>query len=183
MECGIKYSNLRNIFTHNVFAGINADQVRGVVQRCQRDAGINCFDNRIVDEDRICKVFAAVYDTMTDSINFGHGLDNAPFLINQDVDYGTDRISMILHRNICLILIFLLRVGMGQTTVNTDSFTQALGKDFLGIHVKQLILERRTARVDDKNIHFSHSPLFITLQEYRQHSTINLSSILFYTTL
>ena len=155
MERGIKYSYLRDILAHNVLARADTDQVCRVVQRSQRNASLDCLDNFIIDEDGISKVLAAVYDTMTNSINFGHGLDNAPLLVNQDVDDSADCIGMILHRNVCLVLFFLVRVGVGQTTINTNSLAQALSQNSLVVHVEELILQGRAARIDYQNIHFS----------------------------
>ena len=62
---------------------------------------------------------------------------------------------MILHRNVCLVLFFLVRVGVGQTTINTNSLAQALSQNSLVVHVEELILQGRAARIDYQNIHFS----------------------------
>ena len=44
MECGIEYSDHRNVRTHNLAAGLNTDQVGRVVERRQRYAVLDRLD-------------------------------------------------------------------------------------------------------------------------------------------
>ena len=131
---------------------MDTDEVGGVVQRCQRDARLDCLDNFVGDQNRICEVLAAVYDTVTNCVDLGHVLDNAPLLVEQDINNCLDCVGMSAHRHVCLIL--LVRAAlMGQLAVDADSLTETLCQNGLGIHVEQLILQGRTACVNNQYFH------------------------------
>ena len=44
---------------------------------------------------------------------------------------------------------------VGQTAVNVDTLAQALGSDIPGLGIHQLVLQGRTAGVDNQNVHWN----------------------------
>ena len=158
MECGIEYSDHRNIRTHNLAAGLNTDQVGRVVERRQRYAVLDCLENLLGDDNAVREELAAVYDAVADSVNLAHRRNNALFRIEQYVDNGLDRFLMGRHCDVELELLVRLVAGVGQHAVNTDTLAQALGHNLAGGGVEQLVLQRRTASVDNQNFHLQKLP-------------------------
>ena len=153
MECGVEHCNHGNI-AHNVAAGIDADDVCGVVQGSEGSALLESFHDGIVDADRGSKLLAAVNDAVTDSVDLLHGGDNAVLGAGELVDNSGYCLCMSGH---CKILV---EYGLAadqrtvlEVAVDADTLAKTLSHDGLGLHVNKLILQRRAACVDNKNFH------------------------------
>ena len=66
MERGIKHRNHRHT-GHELFAGMDAGQVRRVVQRRKIRDIADGTDHVVVDENSLVKPFSSVDDTVSDS--------------------------------------------------------------------------------------------------------------------
>ncbi len=155
MERGVKNSNLRHGITQNRLAGVDANEVGGVVQRGQRIALFNGFHHLIGDEDGGCKGLAAVNHAVPHSVDLAHGGKHTVFSVHQSVQNGLNGLGMGGHRHVNGaqgLLALHLRL-IGELAVNTNALAQALCQQNAGRGVKKLIFQGRTACVDNQNIH------------------------------
>ena len=152
MEGGVEHGDLRGI-GHNSLAGTDAHQVCGVVQRSQRDALLDGLDNLVVDDAGVGELHAAVQHAVAHGIDLVNGLDHAVNRVNQDVQHRGNGLGMGGHGNVFDNLLVAHLVG--QTAVNVDTLAQALGSDVPGLGVHQLVLQGRTAGVDNQNVHWN----------------------------
>ena len=68
VECGVKYSNVFVFQLWERFQSFfDTDQVSRVVQRCKRSCIFDTLNNRLINHYGAGILFAAVYDTVTDS--------------------------------------------------------------------------------------------------------------------
>ena len=153
MERGVKHGDHGDI-AHDSLAGVDTGDVGRVVERRKRGALFDRGHNGIVDLDRAGKLLAAVDHAVTDSVDLTHGGDDTVLSAGELVDDSGNRFGMSREREI-LVKHGLVadERGVFQMTVDADAFAEALGHDLLGLHVDQLILQRRTACVDDQNFH------------------------------
>ena len=94
MEGRIENSYLRCII-HQAHTGLDAVQVRRIMQRGNLGAGFDAVKHVVADQDRVCKTLAAMHDTMTNSVDFVHAVNNAVFFIGQGVQRHLDTDGMI----------------------------------------------------------------------------------------
>ena len=126
------------------------------MEGAQGDAVLNGLDAGIVDDAGVGELHAAVQDPMAHGINFVHGLDDAVHGINQNVQNGRNGLGMGGHGDVLDDL--LVTDLVGQAAVDVNTLTQALGGHGPGLRVHELILQGRTAGVDDQNVHFGIAP-------------------------
>jgi len=160
VESGIKNGYLGNT-GHGGFTSGNADEVGGVVEGGQGDALFDILLALFGDENGIGISFTGGDDAVTDSVDLLHGGDNADLGIGEDLGQMLDSIGMGVEGGLSgglLAIGFILK-----SSVDADALIKALGHDAFGIHIDQLILQRRTAGVDNKNVHCSCTPILIFL--------------------
>ncbi len=148
MESGIKHGHLGHAWQH--FAhGIDASQVTGGVQRCQRSEGFNLLNHLVGDNDTLVESLTTVSHTVTNGANLLEVLDNTHFGIDKGVEDNLDTGGMVGDRHLLIVLLAIPLVGE-LTHLQTDALKQALGHH-LGVvfHVDQLILNRRTSTVQN----------------------------------
>ena len=92
---------------------------------------------------------------MSDRVDLVHGAHNAVFQAGELVDDRSDGLCVAGEGNILVEdgLVSDQR-GVLEMTVDADALAQTLGEKLLILHVDELILQRRTSRVDDQNFHF-----------------------------
>ena len=93
MEGGIENSNHGDA-AHNVAAGIDADDVRGIVQGSEGGALLESRHDLIGDEDGGGKLLAAVDDAVANSVDFLHGGNNAVLGAGELVDDRGDSLGV-----------------------------------------------------------------------------------------
>ena len=138
---------------------LDAHQVRGVVQRAEReevaDGGLDLF----VDADGVAVDFAAVQDAVAHAGDFGGVLDDALGRVGQQLDDA--RHAFVVGREGALLDVLLLgAAGVGLVDDAADRLADLLDQprrqDDVAVHalqIDQLVLDRRTARIDDQNLH------------------------------
>ena len=154
MEGGVEHGNL-GLVGHDGLAGADTHEVGGVVQGAQGDALLNGGDAGVVDEAGLGEGHAAVQDAVAHGVDLIGGLDHAIDRIHQDVQNGLDGFGMGGHGDIQHNFI-AAGDAVVQPSVDADSLAQALGGHVAGVRVHQLILQRRTACVDNQYIHVFH---------------------------
>jgi hypothetical protein len=156
VESGVEHSDLGSL-GHNSLASLDTHQVSGVMQRSQGDALLDSSDDIIVNDAGIGELHTAVQNTVANSIDLINGLDHAVNGINQDVQDCGNSLGVAGHGDILNDLIVADLVG--QTAVDIDTLTQALGGYITGLGVHQLILQAGAAGVDNQNIHEKLPPV------------------------
>ena len=113
---------------------------------------LNGLNNFLGDKNGLGKLFAAMYQTMTNGIDFIHALYNADLGIGKGIDYQLDGIGMILKG---IGKLNRLPAGglVGHCAVNADTLAQTFGDNITALGIHELILEGRTACVDNQNLH------------------------------
>ena len=150
MESGIEYADLRNI-RHYLLAAADTHEVTlGMYGSVAEFVAVFEFsDNGIVDEAAFDEVRTAVDDTVTYCFDFAHVSDAAVNLIGENVDNVFCSNSVVRAREFALER-SLYSVLVGDTAVvAADALNDTLSDNGTCSGVKQLILERRTARVNN----------------------------------
>ena len=163
VERGVKHGDHRHVVAHDLAAGVDAGDVRGVVQRREGGALLERLHDLVVDLHGGGELLAAVDDTVTDRVDLLHVGDHAVLGAGELVDDGGNGLGMRRHREI------LVKDGLSadqravlQMTVDADALAKALGENGFVLHVDQLILQRGAAGVDDQNFHSVGSfPIFL----------------------
>ena len=123
------------------------------MQRGEGDALSDGGHDIVVNADGSGEFLAAVDDTVADSADLRHVLDHAVLCGGQLIQNCSDGLGMCGHGDV-LIKNGLAVLGfMGEVTVDADALAQAFSQQLLAVHVEQLILQRGTSAVDDKNFH------------------------------
>ena len=152
-ECGVENCNLGNV-AHNLFAGVDAHEVCGVVQGAQGDAGADSVLNFGGDKAGCGEADAAVENTVADGADVLHGGDNTGFGIGETLAEDADCIGVGVHVNNGLQLAAVAGSVDVFAAFNADSFAETLGNDLAFGHIEELILQRRASGVDNKDEHF-----------------------------
>ena len=84
MKGGIKYENLRNIGSHNFEASLISLKFCRIMKRCERCKIINIINNLRSNKNGLCVNIAALYDSVTDSVNFVKAVQNFMFALGKD---------------------------------------------------------------------------------------------------
>ena len=140
---------------HELLAGLDADDVGGVVERGEGIALLDCLHDLVGDDDGLGKLFAAVDDAVADSVDLLHGADDAVLLVDERVQHGLDGLVVGGHGDGSGLDGFLAgKLGLiGEQTVDADTLAQTLRQQLARGGVEQLILQGRRTCVDDQNIH------------------------------
>ena len=121
MESGIKNCDHGSV-GHQSLAGINTDQVGGVVQRSKVGDFLDCLDDFVIDQYGGSELLAAMDDTMADCTDLVERLKDACFLVGQCLKYQADCFIVVGH----------------DRAVDADSLTKTLGKECFGLGVDDL---------------------------------------------
>ena len=157
MESGVEHCGHGHV-AHDGLAGLDAGEVRGVVQRSERDELFDSVHDRSVNENGLGELLAAVEHTVADSVYLTHGGDHAVLGAYELFDRCGDSLGMRGHGDIRFKnLLVANQRGVLEMTVNADALAQALGHDLFGLHVDQLILKRGAAGIDNKDLHYLFS--------------------------
>jgi len=154
MEGGIEHGH-HGYVAHDFFAGLDAGDVGGVVQGGEGDALAHCRHDGVVYAHGGGKFLAAVDQTMADCVYFLHGGHHTVFGAGELVDDCGNGLGVSGHGHVLIELGLAAHKGsVLQMAVDAYALAQTLGQNFLRFHVDELILEGRTACVDNKYLHF-----------------------------
>ena len=122
------------------------------MQRRKRGALLERGHNVVIDLHGAGKLLTAMDDTVTDSVDLIHGGDNAVLGAGELLDDSGDRFGMRGHGDVLVKngLITAERSVL-QMTVNADTLAKAFRENLFRLHIDELILQRRAARIDYKN--------------------------------
>jgi len=159
MERGVENSNLGNVLAHNLGAGVDAGEVCGVVQRSKGDAVFDSLHNFVGDENGRSKGFTAVNNTVTDSVDFLHGSDNAVSFGSHLIEDSSDSFVMGGQIDVFIENGLAVQGSVLQMAADADTFAKTLCKNFFGSGIDELILQGRGTGVDNQNFHVDTSPM------------------------
>ena len=115
--------------------------MRTVVQRRERDQALNALDDRVVHEHRLAEDRAALNDAVADRGDLAEIADDADLAVEQRVLDLLERLGVILHADLDLLLAAVSRLMAEDAHFKADFLAVALGEHLLVVHVDQLILE------------------------------------------
>ena len=150
MERGVEHGNHGNA-GHLLLAGLDADDVGGVVERSQGVALLNGSHNLVGDDHGGSELLAAMDHTVANCVDLLHGSDYAVLGIHQSVEHGCNGLGMGGHCHVNRVQLFLaLDLGLvGELTVDADALAQALCQKIAGGGIQQLVLEGGAAGIDN----------------------------------
>jgi hypothetical protein len=110
-------------------------------------------ENGLIDEDRTGEMFPAMDHAVADGGDLAHVLDDAVSAGRQGLDDQLDGNPVV-----GAFIFFAIGLPPGnlmddERIADGDPLDHPLGDDFLSLPVKELVLDRRTATVQCKNIH------------------------------
>ena len=138
MERGVKYPHHRHI-GHQLSAGIDSDQIRRIVKRCQIIALFHCRQNFRRQKGGRRKLLSAVHHAVSDCVDLGKTSDGACLIIDQGFEYHLDCLLMSGHIRLCDLLVQPALL-VYKSPVNPDALAQPLCENALALRINQLIL-------------------------------------------
>ena len=153
MESGVEYADHRNI-GHDLTACANAHHVCRIVQGREIRNGFDNVHDILINDNRLGELLTAMNYAMTDRIDLIHALNNAVLGIKHGVYDYADSFDMVFNVSNDLKALFphgglINYVGI----LDADTVNKSLGNDRFFLNIDQLILERRAACIDNKNLH------------------------------
>lgn len=156
VEGRVEYGDVGHAW-ENCFAGLDAAQVGGVVERSENETVSDAFLDGFANDDRSRVLGAAVEDAMPDRLDFRKRLEDTDLGGDQLVANRLERFAVVLDGQ--GFLEFLVAWLVDQMRgFQTDSLHKSLCDDCFASHVKQGEFQGRTAGVDDQNFH-EYSPI------------------------
>ena len=152
MECGVEHGNLRHLIAENGAAGAQSLRISGIVQRRKVGKRFNLLNHLVVHQNGLAEHRAALHNAVTHGANFGKILDNAVFGIEQRIFDLLKCHHMVLHRDF-LFQNAAIRGFVGKAAVDADALAKALCHHLFAVHIDELIFHRRTACVNNQNLH------------------------------
>ena len=165
MESGVEHGDHGGV-GHQLLAGLDTNDVGGVVQRSQIVALLDTGHDLVGDQHGLGELLAAVNHAVTDSVDLGHGADDAVLSVDQSVQNSLDSLGVSGHSHISALNDLLALGLIGKLAIDTDALAQTLGQDLLSLGVEQLILQRRAAGIDNQYVHWNQSPLLQILLNF-----------------
>ena len=155
VEGGIEDNCLRHIREHFLHCAYSQNVGR-VVERGEVAADSDFLHHVLIYENGVLKEIRTLHDTVTDSVDFLEIADYPDLRVGKDTEHKLHTEGMVryrLHPHYRLFSSWL----MGKFAVREGYFFEITfcekGIVFVAAHIKQLILDRRTSTIDDKNFH------------------------------
>ena len=139
MERRIEYRNLRHMLTKHLAAGLDRKDGGWVMQRRKLAQALDFAEHIVGDQNRFCKIFAAVNDTLSDCADFTDVFQRASLSLDQMPDQLAQRLRMCRKCDFAGVL-DAVRAGMRNCAIDADAFTIALSEHLFAVHIDQLIL-------------------------------------------
>ena len=156
MERRVEDRDLRHARQH-LLDREHALEVGGVVQRGDLEQRADLFLDLLGDQAAFGEKFAAVGDAVADGLHFVQRADHAVRRIRQGVEHQTDAGRVVGNRlpqfEPLLADGFVHQIALGQSDAFHDSLCEHFARG--GLHVDDLIFDRRRAAVQYQNYHFS----------------------------
>ena len=154
MEGGVEHGDHGHA-GHELLAGLDADDVGGVVQGREGIALLDGGHDLVGDDDGLGELLAAVDHAVTDRVDLLHGADDTVLLVHESVQNSRDGFVVSGHGDVGgLDGLLALELGLvGELAVDADALAKALGEQRAGGGIEKLILQGRASCVDDQNIH------------------------------
>ena len=155
VEGRVEHRHLGHVVAQHRPAGLNADDVGGVMQRRQGGAVLHRLHHLVGDENGAGEALAAVDHPVTHRVDLLHGGDDAVVRVHQGGQHRLDGLGMGGHGDVRRRHGGLaLHLGLiGEFSVNADALAQAFGQQMAGFRIQQLIFQRRAAGIDNEYFH------------------------------
>ena len=139
--------------------GLDAGDVGRVVQRGQRDVFAQGVEHGVGDQHRTRELLGAMHHAVADGGDVLQRLDDADVGVDQLLEHLLDRDLVIGDVGNFLDLVAVGGFIGKDRILHADALDEADGHASLVAHVEQLVFERGTAAVQNKNEHVFLFPL------------------------
>ena len=112
---------------------------KGRIYICGNGGSASDAEHIVGDQNRFCKIFAAVNDTLSDCADFTDVFQRASLSLDQMPDQLAQRLRMCRKCDFAGVL-DAVRAGMRNCAIDADAFTIALSEHLFAVHIDQLIL-------------------------------------------
>ena len=153
VEGGIKHDHVGLIHAEHLAGGLQAQQAGGGVQGGQGRQLINGLDDFVGHQAALLELLAAVHAAMADGVDLVDAVDDLAFALGHHLNQLGKRFGVRGEGSVGLHLVAAHLMG-DAAAFAADALAQALAQDLLGLHIKQLILQRRRAAIDNQNFHW-----------------------------
>ena len=152
MKRGIEHSNLRDVWQMDL-AGADSPEIVRVVEGRDVDIISDPFDYILVDQDGGAERFASMNDPVADSADLSLFGQDSVVLAEEHCQnvFNGSRVLENFARNFYFISV---GAAVGQhRPAHTDAVDDAFSQRLTGIDLDELVFDRRTAAIEDENIH------------------------------
>ena len=151
VEGGVEHTHLRRIL-HQPATAADALEGRRAVQRVDGNDGLDIRHGLVVDEGGLFAFFAAVGDAVAHRVDLGNVGDDAAHGVGKQSQHCLQRL-VVGGEGLLTAIGLGAGLFMGDDAAGADALADALGQDRAVVHIEQLIFQRRTAGVDDQDLH------------------------------
>ena len=152
MEGGVENHDIRELRQHGLDRE-NALQIGRVVQRREGHDFLDAFDNFRSHQHGLGELLAAVNDAVSGCRELVEALEDPVLGIHQHIQHILDSLCMCREINFAHHCIHAGLRMLDARAADADTLHQPLGQHGFAVHIDQLILEGRTAAVENKNFH------------------------------
>jgi hypothetical protein len=128
VEGRIENRDLRRV-RHDALAGVYAGKIRGIVEGRQRYHFLYGGLNLVVNQNRLGKGFAALYDSVSDGVYFLHAFYYRDLRVGQGFENQLYGVGMVLYLLPVFIFRAIAELMDKERTVQTNTLAVALGYD------------------------------------------------------
>ena len=147
MERIVKHRDLRHFIAKQFNAGVNALNVREIVQRRQVAKALNAVNDALVNQHAFVKQRAALHHAVSDCGNFGNVVNHLAVALGQQFFHHMKSRRVVFHRYglVLHLHLYAVRVVCVRNTAFGGvlyAFANAFGDELFVFHVNQLIFQR-----------------------------------------
>ena len=149
MEGSIEHTDLRYSRKH-CRNSLDTKNVCRIMKRCEYRTFFELGNDLVSDELAAYELLRAMNDTVTYSFDIFKSCEDAILLVEESIKNSLDTYGMILDRHFLYKLLLTCCLMLEATDFHSDSLDKTLGEkiiNFIALHIKKLILQRRTSTV------------------------------------
>ena len=156
VESGVEHHHLGDLLAEDLAAGADALAVGLVVKGGQGDKALNILNDLLVHQHGLVEDRAALHDAVAHGGNLIQAVDNAVLPVDKGVFHLHKGGGVVQHVHVLLQLPAVGGLVGEDAPGHADALAVALAHHLFVVHVDELVLQRRAARVDDENFHGSN---------------------------
>ena len=126
------------------------------MERSHVTAFAYAFNHLLIDESAAEEFLTSVNHPVSDCFDVLEGIEDSDFLVKESLKHCLDSDGVVCNRHFALNFLLPGSLVLDTADFHSDTFHQAFGKEIIDIvvlHIQQLVLQRRTSTVKNKNYH------------------------------